>query len=134
VSALARALVGFAAGGFAGYIAETLYTGEARYSHFFDDRKIPFLPIYGVGAAAIAAAAPALHEADAPWWLRFVFYSAGLTVVEMAGCAIDRSAGDASWNYDNSKALATAAGGCVSLPHSLLWGALGLAVDQLVML
>lgn len=125
MSPLARTLIAFATGGFAGWAGEAIYTGEARYSHFFDKQPLPFLPIYGFGAAAVAAIAPALREADAPWYVRGIFYATGLTLIEMIGCAIDRSAGVPSWNYDS----ASAAGGCVSLPHSLLWGALGLAVD-----
>lgn len=127
MSALARALIAFAAGGVAGFIGETLVTGEPRYSHFFDKQAIPFLPIYGFGAAAVAAVAPEIQ--DAPWFVRGLFYAAGLTTIEMIGCAIDRNAGKPSWNYNSA---ASAAGGCVSLPHAVLWGALGLAVDAAV--
>lgn len=130
MSALARTLIAFAAGGFAGFVGETLYTGEPRYSHFFDRQPLPFLPIYGFGAAAVALTAPALKNADTPWWLRGAFYAAGLTTIEIIGCALDRAQGEPSWNYDTSSA--SPAGGCVSLPHSLLWGALGLAVDMTI--
>ncbi len=127
---LAGALIAFASGGFAGFVAETLYTGEPRYSHFFDKQPLPFLPIYGFGAAAVAIAAPAMKNAGAPWWVRGVVYAAGLTTIELVGCASARGAGKPSWDYgDSSTALAD---GCVSLPHSLAWGALGLAVDALV--
>jgi len=122
----------FLVGGGAGWFLENVATGEPRFSHAFGDARVPFLPVYGFGTAAIVAAAPRMGKVSAP--IRFIIYASGLSAIELAACAVDRRTGDASWNYNCEGDFAECKRpenleGCVSWKHAAIWGALGLAVD-----
>lgn len=114
-------LVAFAIGGVTGWIIENLFLPGPRYSKAFGGLPVPFLPIYGVGAATIVATAPYIK--DVPFPGRAVVYGAELSAMELIACAVDRALGPPAWGYGKSNS-------CVDIPHALIWGALGLATEQ----
>jgi hypothetical protein len=122
-----RILLAFLLGGFAGWLLENVH--GPRYSHAFGKtNKVPFLPVYGAGAVAIVLAAPLLDTR--PWWLRFLAYAAGLSALEFGACALDRQMGKQSWCYEPGQCRELR--GCVSVPHAVVWGILGLGADAVV--
>lgn len=123
----------FLAGGAVGWVLETVATREPRFSNAFRGAHVPFLPVYGFGATAVAAAAPLMEKTSIP--VRFVVYASSLSALELAACATDRAMGDPSWNYDCDGSQCKSpqgSEGCLSWKHALIWGALGLAVDAMV--
>lgn len=121
-----------AAGGYgvAGWVLENTLFG-ARYSNLFGRVAVPFLPVYAIGGTAIAAIAPRLKESALPWYFRGAVYAALLSGVEWLGCRVDRDVlGGCAWDYTGQKCIEPARG-CVDLPHFVLWGILGLAVEKI---
>jgi hypothetical protein len=121
---LARAGLAALACGLAGWLLEDVLRrpGEPRrYSKAFEGRPVPFLPVYAAGGALIALFAPRLFRFSAP--VRFGVYAVGLSGLELAAGALDRSApGRASWSYGLSGAV-------VDVPHAVAWGGLGLLAE-----
>lgn len=118
--------------GFAGWALEnTLY--KPRYSAAFKGRKVPFLPVYGVGGVAVALMSPTIVGFSILG--RAFLYGGALTGVEYAACRVDRSLGRCSWDYD--RGCATGDGksgqGCIELKHSAAWAGLGLIAEQAVL-
>lgn len=117
--------VAFAAGGVAGWAIEAVATGAPRYSPAFQGAKVPFLPVYGTGAALISAVGPEMK--GVPLIARGLIYATALTGLELTACQADRAllqSGQASWNYPGG-----AQSGCVDWKHGLIWGLLALAAE-----
>jgi uncharacterized membrane protein len=116
--------------GVAGWALENVLFGE-RYSAVWSGAKVPFLPVYAFGGAAIALAAPHLKASNVPMAARAALYAGALSGIEYAGCQIDRRTFKAcSWDYSNQLCKVPAEG-CVDLEHAGLWGVLGLLVETL---
>lgn len=112
--------------GVVGWALENTLSGPGRYSKAFGGARIPFLPTYAIGGAAVMLAEPTLAPLPLP--ARFVAYAAGLSALELGACAMDRSmVGRRSWNYGPSLG-----GGCVDLPHAAAWGALALMLERVM--
>jgi len=112
-------LTAFVIGGFSGWLIENLLFGE-RYSHVFGkERKIPFLPVYGLGSVGVVLGAPKIKRLPAP--VRIGTYAAGLSALEYGACQLDRAMGTPSWDYGQ--------GACIDLPHAVLWGFLALVIE-----
>lgn len=112
---------GFVLGGTLGWVIENVLYGS-RNSNAFGKLPVPFLPVYAVGTATVVATAPAMQ--NLPMIVRGIAYGSELTAVELAACKLDRTEGSASWDYGNGR--------CVDWRHAVLWGALGLVVEQAV--
>jgi hypothetical protein len=117
---LTRIATAFAVGGVVGWLIENALYGS-RNSYAFDKAPIPFLPVYGVGTATVVETASYIQ--DLPFLVRGMVYGVELSGIELAACQIDRSFGPPSWDYGNGK--------CIDLPHTILWGVLGLLVEQI---
>ncbi len=116
----------FGAGGWA---IENVLSKEPRYSALFKGERVPFLPVYAIGGAAVMMLAPRLREL--PWYVRAAIYAGTLSGVEYAGCHIDREVLEAcSWDYSR-KDCAEPVRGCVDFGHAALWGMLGLLVEKM---
>lgn len=50
-------LVAFVLAGVAGWMIENSLSDERRYSKVFGGRRVPFLPVWGAGGAAVASLA-----------------------------------------------------------------------------
>ena len=112
--------------GFGGWTLENALFGP-RFSVVFGDAKVPVLPVYAIGGAAILLTKP--HLRKIPWILRVPIYTALLSGIEFVGCQVDRKLfGACSWDYSNA-GCANALEGCIDLGHGLLWGALGVLVE-----
>jgi len=118
----ARIATAFLIGGVVGWVFENALF-YPRNANLFGRLPIPFLPIYGFGAATVVATAPYLRELPAV--ARAGIYAGELTLLEYGACHIDRALGPPSWDYD---------GNCVDVPHAILWGILGLGTEQLAMM
>src|SRR5271166_6453024 len=117
----------FRAGGWA---IENVLSKEPRYSALFKGERVPFLPVYAFGGAAVMMLAPHLREANLPWYARAAIYAGTLSGIEYAGCLLDREVLEAcSWDY-SQKACAEPSRGCVNFGHAALWGMLGLLVER----
>lgn len=115
------------AAGILGFVMENVIFG-ARYSKALDGRRggVPFLPVYAAGGAVLASVIPAVRPLAVP--LRFAAYAGSLTAVEYGACQLDRGWGSRSWKYEEG----FDSHGCVDLPHSIAWGALGVVMEQVV--
>lgn len=114
--------------GLLGFALENVLFG-ARYSKALGGASagIPFLPVYAVGGAVLAAVVPAVQPLMLP--LRVAAYAGSLTAVEYGACQLDRGVGGRpSWEYANG----LDAQGCIDVPHILAWGGLGLVVEQVI--
>ena len=115
--------------GVAGWVAENALCGQDRYSAIFRGAKVPFIPVYAANGVALTAAAPYL--ARWPTLARGLAYSVLGTVVEYAGCQIDRKLlSGPSWDYGRSDFLSRGSQGCVSVMRSALWGGMGLLAEK----
>lgn len=106
------------ASGVAGWAIENALFAP-RYSRVFGEARIPFLPVFAAGGAAVALLSEEI--ADESPIVRGAVYAAVLTGLEGAAGLADRSIGRTSWDYD---------GAVVDVPHALAWGALGLGLDE----
>lgn len=113
VGVVALAAVG---AGFAGWAVENGLFGP-RFSYHAP--KIPFLPVYAVGGAAVALLAP--HLSSATLLERAAVYGLTLTAIEGAAGRLERAEGRRSWDYGGSP---------IDLPHALAWAGLGLVLEQ----
>lgn len=126
-STFTELLGGSALFGVAGWAMENALSETPRYSALFGGHKIPFLPVYAGGGAAVLAIAPTLKKQNIPWFLRGAVYAGVLTGAEWVGCQLDRGTFNArSWDYGPD----APAGGCIDLKHSIAWGVLGLIAEQ----
>lgn len=91
----------------------------ARYS--MHCRGIPFMPVYAVGGAAIAALAP--HLSNVHPIGRAITYGATLTAVESIAGHLERARGRMSWDYGGSP---------IDLPHAIAWTALGYGLERVL--
>ena len=83
--------------------------------------RIPFLPVYAVGGAAVLVAAQ--HVKSWPWPMRAAAYGGILTALEYAACQVDRRLfGAHSWDYGG--------GACVDWKHALAWAGLGMIAER----
>lgn len=108
--------------GVSGWAIENAYTPN-RYSWVMGGERagIPFLPVFALGGAVLAAVAPRLQsQGDLT---RLATYSVALGGLEWAVCKADRALGHCSWDYE---------GACVDAPHALAWGALAMLVEPLI--
>jgi uncharacterized membrane protein len=118
-----------AAFGVGGWLFENLLFGGERYSSAWNGAKVPFLPVYAFGGAAVMLAAPYLKSTPAP--ARAIAYAAGLSAIELAGCQVERRMMvSCSWDYSGN-ACKNPWAGCVDAPHAVFWGALGLLVEAI---
>ena len=137
-TSMAKIVPAAAALGVAGFALENVFFG-ARYSNLFGGAHVPFLPIYAFGGAVALVAAPHLKNADLPWYARAAAYGVLLSGVEWVGCRVDRDAlKGCAWDYsgqekekEKEKECRDPARGCIDLPHFVLWGILGLVVEQM---
>lgn len=110
----------FFLGSLAGYALESLALKKPGPGRAFDD--LPFLPIYGVGAALVVATAPELQKLPLP--ARGIAYAGGLSALEWAACHANQDLlNRKSWDYEGS---------CIDTPHAIAWGALGLLTEAVV--
>jgi len=117
-----------AAFGVGGWAIENAIFGP-RYSSWWRRARIPFLPVYAVGGAAVLLTAPQLKKRNVPWWVRLPIYAALLTGIEYVGCQIDRRIFNAcSWDYSKQN-CGKPYEGCIDLKHAAVWGALGLVAE-----
>jgi uncharacterized membrane protein len=116
--------------GVAGWLAENAICGQDRYSAVFRGAKIPFMPIYAVNGVVLTAASS--YVSKWPTLARGLAYSTLGTIVEYAGCQIDRHllSKQPSWDYGRGDSLARAADGCISFTRSALWGGMGLIAEK----
>lgn len=118
-----RVALAFLAGGLAGWALENVFARSSdaplRFSNGFGRAPVPFLPVYGFGAAAVVLAAPYLRTL--PAGPRAVAYGAGLSGLEWIAGLADRSLGPPSWDYGQ--------GATTSLGHAAIWGLLALGVE-----
>lgn len=104
--------------GVAGWVLENVANKEARFSKAFGGAPVLILPVYAAGGVALQAIQPVVK--DLPPVGRFLTYAVLMSMVEVIACAMDRKLdGPPSWDYP----------GCLSLPHSILWGVGGLLVE-----
>ena len=114
---------GFVLSGIAGWTIENVKRGPT-FSKAFNGAKVPFLPVYAVGGAAVLLLLPTV--APLPIWQRFIIYGAVATAVEATAGFVDRLDGDIpSWDYDGS---------IVDLRYSALWAVGALLVEQLALI
>ena len=132
-AALIRFALAGALAGTAGWAIEYAWEGRPRYSAVFAGVRVPFLPIYGFGAALVGLLANWPLLAGWPLIVRGIGYAIALTGPEWVGCQIDRALGACSWDYTGTKCLRHGAG-CIDAGHSLAWGGLGLAAERVMML
>lgn len=109
--------------GLAGWALENawakLHGDPPRYSRVPGVGGLPFLPVYAAGGAAVALAQPFLTRRPLP--VKALAYGTGLTALELAAATAERSAGRASWAYED--------GAPVSVGHSLTWAGMALLLD-----
>lgn len=115
--------------GVAGWVAENALCGQERYSALFRGTKVPFMPIYAANGVALTAAAP--YVSRWPTLARGLAYSVLGSVIEYAGCQIDRKLlGGRTWDYGGSDFLSRGSAGCVSVMRSAVWGGMGLIAEK----
>ena len=104
------------ASGVLGWALENVIVGprESRYAF-----SLPFMPVYAVGGAIVAAAKPALDNVGLV--KQVAAYSAILGGVELVAGTADRALGGREWGYGSQ-------GNVVDVPHALTWGVLGTAL------
>jgi len=124
-------ITGAALLGAGGWAIENALSQTPRYSAVFKGERVPFLPVYAFGGAAVMLLAPKLREKDLAWPVRAAIYASVLSGVEYAGCFIDREVlGACSWDY-SKKNCESPSWGCVDFKHAALWGMLGLAIEKI---
>lgn len=119
-------LLAFLLGGLAGWIVENSLANPRypRYSKAFGNLPVPFLPVWGAGAAGLTFFAPQILTL--PLLARILLVGAGLTALEASACVIDRAMpGPRSWAYGPD-------GSCVDLGHTAAWALLGTGLVSLV--
>lgn len=104
--------------GVAGWVLENALFGQ-RYSALLP--RVPFLPVYAVGGAAISLLEPRIQNMHP--LARFFIYAGALTAVEGAAGFIERADGRMSWDYGGSP---------IDLPHAAAWGVLGLLTEAVI--
>ena len=115
--------------GVGGWVAENALCRTDRYSTVFRGAKIPFMPIYAANGVLLTAAAP--YVAKWPILARGLAYSILGTLVEFAGCQIDRRlVSGQSWNYGSADAVARLSEGCVDFTRSAMWAGVGLIAEK----
>ncbi len=116
--------------GVAGWVAENALCQQDRYSSIFRGAKIPFMPIYAANGVALTALAP--YVSKWPTLARGLTYSILGTLIEYAGCQIDRKllSGRPTWDYGRDDAIARSSEGCVNFTRSALWGGMGLIAEK----
>lgn len=124
-------LAAAALGGVLGWgLLRVLYPEDPSYSKAFGGPKIPFLPVFALGAASVALAAP--HLRDVSLLERGALYGAGATALELGACALDRTYDEQPrWNY-GQRGTPRDLVGCVDLKHSLAWAGLALLFEPVV--
>lgn len=105
--------------GVTGWTLENVGSDKPRYSSHLPG--LPFLPVYAAGGAIVALLAPSLSDFH-PFGKALV-YAGALTALEASTGYAERTMGRKSWDYE---------GAPVDLPHALLWGGLGLALDSVL--
>ncbi len=101
--------------GVGGWVAENALCEQDRYSSVFRGAKIPFMPVYAANGVALTAIAPFVD-----------------TMVEFAGCYIDRSVlGGKAGSFGSVDALTRLSDGCVNFTRSALWGGMGLIAEKM---
>lgn len=108
--------------GVSGWLLENVAFGT-RYSRAFGGAPVPFLPVYALGGAAVAAVAPA----TAHWspLARVALDTGTSTAVEFAVCKLERARGECSWSYGPDDA-------CVDVEHSVVLGVLSSLLGEAV--
>lgn len=92
--------------------------------------RIPILPAYVAGGAAIALMVPRM--VDKPWAQRALTYAIVLSSIEFVGCQINRKLmKSCSWDY-SKQACEKPLEGCIGLQYAALWGLLGLVMEKLI--
>ena len=115
--------------GIGGWVLENAIGDRDKYSSVFRGARVPFLPIYAATGLALTSAAP--FVAQWPTLARAFSYAIVGSIIEYAGCKIDRNLlSSRSWDYGQNDALARASDGCLNLTHSALWGGLGLIAEK----
>lgn len=125
-------LAAAALGGVLGWGLLAVVTPEdPLYSKAFGRAKVPFLPVFAAGGAAIALAAPHLRHLN--MLERAAIYGLGATALELGACALDRQLlrGEPAWNY-SPKGSPQNLLGCVDIKHSLAWTALALGFERII--
>ncbi len=104
--------------GVAGWALENMIRGPT-YSKAFGGAKVPFLPVYAFGGAAVIIVGSKIQHIAG--WQRFLIYGGTTTLVEAVAGVLDRADGSKpSWDYDGSP---------VDLKYSLLWAAGAMAIE-----
>jgi uncharacterized membrane protein len=117
--------------GAGGWAIENALSKEPRYSALFKGQRVPWLPVYAFGGAAVMMLAPRLREKELPCVARAAIYAVALSAIEYAGCWTDREVlGACSWDYSQEH-CAKPSRGCVDFKHAALWGMLGLLAEKL---
>jgi hypothetical protein len=112
-----------AAAGVAGWVLENATSPAPRYSSVLGaEARVPFLPIYAAGGAAVALLAPRVR--DRSWLVRGALYAAVLGGLEAGAGLGERALGRRSWDYD---------GATVDPAHAAAWGALALLAEPVVL-
>jgi uncharacterized membrane protein len=94
--------------GMGGWAIENVLSKEPRYSALFKGEKVPFLPVYAFGGAAVMLLSPRLRDADLPWYARAAIYAGTLSGDEYVGCFLDREVLEAcSWDYSRKDCAKT---------------------------
>lgn len=104
--------------GVAGWVLENALFGP-RYSYHFP--KLPFMPVYAVGGAAIALLEPRVSHWSLP--AQALVYGGTLTAIEGIAGLLERAEGRRSWDYEGSP---------IDAPHAIAWTLLGTLVGQAV--
>ena len=118
-----KQLVAFGVGGVAGYTIENVLWGP-RASPVM--QGLPFMPVWGAGAAAVSVVAPKLKRAGVGWYGRLTAYALAGAAIEYVGFNAEKVAGlPQLWGYGPNGDQP------VDLEHALSWGLLGLAVDAM---
>lgn len=123
--------------GVGGWVVENGLCQQDRYSAIFRGIKIPFLPMYAVNGVVLTRMADSFIS-KWPVLARGLAYSLVGSVVEYAGCQIDRHLlGGHSWTQGGTSRdgfgaeLTRVTGGCVSLSRSALWAGVGFIAEKL---
>jgi Putative ABC-transporter type IV len=103
-------------GGAAGWAIENVLFGE-RHPALFPG--LPWMPVYAAGAVAIILLKP--HLEGLGLLERFVAYALLLSVIEAAAGLLDRAEDRKTWDYP----------GVWDVPHAVMWGCLGLLLEEL---
>ena len=110
----------FLIGGTLGWLIEAV-GHKPRFPSYLPG--IPFLPLYGAGAALVTVLRPQL-EGVGPFG-RFATYAVVLGALEIAGGTLECCAlGQASWDYGDGR--------LTDIKHAALWGGLALLAEPLL--